>query len=132
MAELSVSAMPVELVTTEIVEEEVPNVMGSPAINAGAVLAVVDVLVDEAIREVEVPAMASLLAVQAMAKVLLAIVELLVIETLGDMAGEVGVHGEATTFMVASLGMVCLAGILPVVTGDSSSSQLHDFLPCTS
>lgn len=55
------------------------------------------------------------------AKVLLATVELLAIEVVGEIMGEAGLHGEVAIFMVASPGVVHPARILPEVIEDSSS-----------
>lgn len=95
MTRLSVSLMLVKLVTAETVKEEVPIMMGSLVIDVGALLAATDVLMGEVIGEAKVSAVANLPVIQAMAKVLLAIVKLLAIKIVGEIAGEVGVHGEA-------------------------------------
>lgn len=49
----------------------------------------------------------------------------------GEIASEAGVHGEATTLVVTSPRVGCLARILPIMT-KGSSSLLYSSLPHSS
>lgn len=84
-----------------------------------------DVLIGKAIEEAEVLVVVSWPLVQVVAKVLLAVIELLAVEIVGEMAGEVDAHGEAVSCVMVSLGVVRSVGIFLVATGDSSSGRLH-------
>lgn len=87
----------------------------------GVLPAIIDALRDKVVGEAEVPAMAGLPMVQAMARVFSITVKLLAGKVARETAGEVGVHAEATTPVAASPRMSCLAGILPTMIKDSSS-----------
>lgn len=88
---LLIFAMLVELVIKTI-KEEVKIMTGSLAIDVGALLATIDVLMGNVVGETKVPIMASLSVVQVVTKFFLATIELLVIEIVGEIVGEVSVH----------------------------------------
>lgn len=69
-----------------------------------------------------VPAMASLPTVQMMARVLCTMVELIVVEVIGETVGEAGEHGKVAISMLALIEVAYLLGVLPMVIGDSNNS----------
>lgn len=68
-------------------------------------------------------------AIQVVARILSAMVKLLVIEVAGETVGKTGEQREAATYVLVLLEVACPSGVLSIMIGDSSNSQLRDFPP---
>lgn len=71
-------------------------------------------------------AVVSLLAVKVVARVLFAMVKLLMVKVARETVGEASEHEDIATSMLALPGVACSPRVLSIATGGSSNSQLQN------
>lgn len=114
-----------ELIITKVARKKKPITTDPSMIKVAmeVLWITIEILSSDMVGGTAMPAMASLPSVQVVASVLLAMIKLLAIEVKGETTSKGGGDKGAVTSMLALPVVAFPPGVLPIMVGDSNTSQ---------